>query len=504
MKFALHIVTFALLLLGALPQALAQQVQCSGDVTLVNGIIEVAPTDADDTANIQCALDEATRLGVTTVRLARSEYAITRVRVSGFRGSFEGGGAQNTTLVLFEQGIDCAAMEREGETPAGLKFVGGDVLVTRMTIGAANPCSTEPNFPLFFVVHFTGQFSGATCENETGFGRIDRANVIGLGGNPDIWGVGVVAEGYIFGQCNDTLLGTFKLNRSVVGGFNTGIILSLRGSGQVDINFSEFSDSFRHLYVENGNQLMTVQANQFFSFDNLNAAHVSVELFNNELSPAQNRAVIFRNQFQLTEQSNDITVAGVGVFKAAPVNLSLVVSDNRFELEAPAGSGVYVEDTDGANISSNRFLGQPDTGIFLLGGGRGSTVVSNIFSANFPLFADIFLNNSTSGVITGLNAGAFIVDDGSGNVVLDGAAAQALAGHAGVSAPQQAGTGRQSHYAGLRAQVARALGYEEDHVTGLQAAGGQHKPVGLRGQQRLHGVLRKDQGAAPPRGLPAP
>ncbi len=101
-----------------------------------------------------------------------------------------------------------------------------------MTIGVGSPCQ-EVNTDAFIVVHFTGDPLLIPVPNETGFGVIDRVELVGADMLVEqIIGVASVAEGALFGDCNETLLGTSKVNRSSLSNFYFAVLTSLRGAGQ--------------------------------------------------------------------------------------------------------------------------------------------------------------------------------------------------------------------------------------------------------------------------------
>ena len=71
--------------------SVAQDLGCSGSVTLNGGTIEVESDSAgDDTENLQCAIDAATSGGYRDILLTSSNYSISSVNGTGFVGDLRG------------------------------------------------------------------------------------------------------------------------------------------------------------------------------------------------------------------------------------------------------------------------------------------------------------------------------------------------------------------------------------------------------------------------------
>jgi len=210
-----------------------QSVGCNDNFVLAGEgefVINVSPNGVDDTQNLQCALDSAADTGMPVVRLSSAVYRISNVLATGFAGTLEGTSKAGTTLEILDGSIDCAAMEVAGRNSAAIKFVGGEPRIRRLTIMAGSPCMTGT---LQSVLHFTGDSSlAASCANDVIFGSVDRVDMFGPGvSGPTNTAVAVSAEGKELGGCKQSLLGTFKLNRSVVSGFASGLITAMRGRG---------------------------------------------------------------------------------------------------------------------------------------------------------------------------------------------------------------------------------------------------------------------------------
>jgi len=404
---------------------LAQSLACDADhVSLRNGVINVSPTGIDDTGNIQCALDAAKSNGIPKVRLNRSNYFISHVQISNFNGTLEGTTRDDTVLVILNNSIDCDAMIDDGQAPAGIKFISGDARIRFMTYGAETPCKgSQPD--VFFLIHFTGGNAFDNCGNDTGFGVVDRVNLVSVAPViPGIRGVGVGAEGTYFGTCKDTLLGTFKLNRSLLGFFRIAVQLGIRASGQVDVNFNEFADNLISIAVVNASQLLTVQGNIIVKSEDFNDDFFGISLITNEFNaPPRNRLVIHNNVFGIEERFTS-GLDLLGVFAAQELtmaNISLVATDNDFLLMGDEIWGFAASDISGGIFANNDMDGNADIGFYLEGDdttSRDWSITGNSFRDLFSETSDIYLNSGSVRAIVGPAQSATISDFGTGNIIL--------------------------------------------------------------------------------------
>ncbi|MBE9548650.1 MAG: endonuclease, partial [Proteobacteria bacterium] len=212
----------------------------SNFVNLVEQTIIVTPTGDDDTANIQCALNTAADDGYPTVKMTADTYYIGGIIVENFTGTLEGTKKTSTIISVLDNSINCTAMQSAGQTSAVIKFIRGEPRIRFMTISASQPCLS--NLRIQNLLHFTGTSANDnSCSNDVIFGAVDRMSIDGMDVNfGPLQAISVMAEGNALGGCKDTLLGTFKLNRSEIFNTLTGIATSLKAGAQVDINFNQF------------------------------------------------------------------------------------------------------------------------------------------------------------------------------------------------------------------------------------------------------------------------
>jgi len=372
--------------------AFAHAPDCGAEVSLRGNVLLVEPTGSDDTENIRCALEQSKALGVTKVRLGRGDFHLTTIMIEDFGGILQGTGINATNLEIPEDSIDCASYLAAGRAPAVMKFINGDVKIAKMTLSSHAQCtSTHSDYAL---IHFTGRGAEETCGSDTGFGSIDRMKIISRAITPR--GIAVVAgaegaeEGVGLDTCNNTQLGSLKVNRSHIEGYSTGVWTDLGGQAQVEINFNTLRNNDLHIFG-GGNQLLSVQSNHIESSQNdatdSTALYISsdgcFQRSNQSTAPKRNRVVFYNNR---------VNNAEIFAWGGAPeCHLSLDITDNRFHSTNSDFIVMLYEGVTGASITRNSFSGsgiefQPSfkpAAIFVGGYGLPSfenTIVGNDFS----------------------------------------------------------------------------------------------------------------------------
>jgi len=105
------------------------------------GVFTIHPTEIDDTANLQCAFDEAVAYGEgAKVQLREGNFQIGQIVVNGFHGQFAGAGRDKTLVTnlpnLYVTPIDfyLEAPSADHPWPALFAFVNGDFEISDMAI----------------------------------------------------------------------------------------------------------------------------------------------------------------------------------------------------------------------------------------------------------------------------------------------------------------------------------------------------------------------------------
>ncbi len=433
-----HWVSIALLAFFCLPiQSYAGiSVGCDDAYVLQNSNkmrIDVAVKEGfDDTTNIQCALDAAVRRGIPLVQLGKGGFIVSQITVEDFMGSFQGTTRADTSLFVNFHGVDCQSMETGFKSSAFIKFVRGAPQLKFMTIWDSEDTCMDGS-TLRSLVNFTGgnQVEDRSCSNDVIFGVVDRVDIRAQGsGRKTEAAISVVPEGEVFNSsCKNTLLGTFKLNRSILTDFPTGLVTSLRGGAQVDINFNSFNFTSKSVEIINSNQSTTITGNTFSLANTLPPAPghqpSAVLVRSSRLNPpARTRLVIHNNDFTLQDTLSFAFVIGFRL-QTGPHKVSLVVTDNTFNLVGDGGSvvGILGTDVDKALVSNNHFTGGGiaaiDVGSQFTSAVTGWSITGNTGLGSFTSSnADIIFRANANQNIVGPGQHASVEDSGTGNELL--------------------------------------------------------------------------------------
>jgi hypothetical protein len=124
--------------------ALGDPAPCDPNHVLRSGKVwQVLPTGTDDTANLQCAFDQAVTVPGSTVLLAGGTYYTGQVAVSGFVGTFRGIGMNHTIVKTLDRTLYVTYTDfflnpptpESGSNPwpSILAFVGGDIVISDLS-----------------------------------------------------------------------------------------------------------------------------------------------------------------------------------------------------------------------------------------------------------------------------------------------------------------------------------------------------------------------------------
>lgn len=415
---------FAFFVIASSSHVNALENTCDAGFVILEGAgLHIEPTGTDDTENIQCALNSAVEQGIGLVKLQKGDFFISSLVVDGFNGALSGVSKSNTTLTVMEDSVDCAGMELAGTYASAIQFREGSPRIQNMTMVAEAFCSTEGEYKAI-AIEFTGQPTGTDdCSNDVIFGVVDRITL--RSEDESLNGIQAAPAGYSVGECKQTLLGTLKINRSDIDGFRTGLITSMRGGAQVDVNYNTFTNNFTDSTFIDSNQATYVVGNKFFGTPPAeDSSYISVAIGTaSDDAPEQSRFVITGNTFDIdaTDYTNAYAVYFEQQTKVADL-MALVVA-NTFQLSGGRTFGVGEGGVNAGVITKNTFRGNAGAGILL---GRAETNPSSdwTITANKGLSnlesvdADIFLGQQATGAIIGPDQNAQIVDTGTSNTIL--------------------------------------------------------------------------------------
>jgi len=424
-------VFLALLIALPLPGVAQENLGCSAEVVLKGGTIEVAATGDDDTGNLQCALEAAVDGGYRDVFLVSPEYQMGGIGAKGFVGDLRGASKASTLVNIADESLSC-----EGAPGVAMTFIAGNVGIRNMTIAVGSPCGSGEAASL--VAFYSDPDSCST--NRTVFGNVDRVVMTGTGVDGAHAVVGVTMDSHP--SCDpvtEKVLGTLKVNRSELDNLDYGVLTSIGGGGQVDINYSTFAAVGLPISVIDGFQSTTILENIIHFNDVAGYSSASglgttaIFLASTANSPSNNATTIKgANQFI----DGGVSTSGIAILggqAGKSVNHAVVISGNIFEgnNNSDAGSGIAFLDTSNGLVSGNRFNGNTGAWIDLASGDPeqgflGSTVsgwamVANAFGAS-TASADISLGAGTEGNIVGRGQGpAVVIGDTVNNDVLESA-----------------------------------------------------------------------------------
>jgi hypothetical protein len=230
---------------------------------------------------------------------------------------------------------------------------------------------------------------------------------------------------------NERILGTLKVNRSDMTELDFGIISSVAGGGQVDVNYNTFDMVGLPLTIIDAAQSTTVLSNTFNYNDvpgypeSTGLGTTAVVIASTSKSPSKNSTTLKSNTFKDAGASS----AGYGILtgqQGTSIAHTMLVSANTFTGNAAnaAGAGLAAIDTNDGLVSGNRFSSKAGTWVdissgsaasgFVGGSVSGWAIVANDFGAS-QASTDILLGARTTGVIVGKNQDRPIVADQTGN-----------------------------------------------------------------------------------------
>jgi hypothetical protein len=407
--------------------ALAQTVCNVPEAKLGNNFIQIEPNGKDDTETIQCALDLAVENNIPEIRLSRGEFRVSTLSVQDFRGTLQGGGKDYTRLTVSGP-RDCRGVS------GAIKFAGGEPRMRWLTVGM--PREGFPYCPTA-VVHFTGVTNrSGPCSYDVIYATIDRVALEGAEPYQNLdppWdfhnGILVSPEDSDDPSCHNELVGTFKLNRSDIDGFDVGVsIQTLRGGAQIGVYKSTFDGNHTGLHIEDADATITVSENHFASIDagtnsgSCWANAISMHVANSEdVSPGITRLDIHGNTFDVRGRW-PCNWLGLIIQGRAQAILRPVISNNYFRLTGDYGGGlVGSSGVSGGVLNSNRInvTGRPGMGARLtIHDGTDWTIVLNEGFEHTAEEIDIALGTNTMNILIGPGQGATVKDEGTNNIIL--------------------------------------------------------------------------------------
>ena len=226
----------------------------SAYVTQMGNTLMVNPTGVDDTANLQCAFDEAIVMGAgAKVRLSSGTFHTAQIVVDGFYGQFVGAGMKNSVvtnlpnLYVTPENFYYDAPSTSNPWPSLFAFIDGDYVISDLAIHISGDDGTtgwtifgiDP--PIIELAHgFTilgtqanARFDSVLVEGEPAYNSLFGYNLIN----------GIFYEGFI-GEHSPPISGTFEVYNSVFRHVGSGTPVANLSDATVVISRNKFEEVF--------------------------------------------------------------------------------------------------------------------------------------------------------------------------------------------------------------------------------------------------------------------
>jgi hypothetical protein len=464
----LSVMAMMMALLAVAP-ASAHGTECGKYVHKHNGVWTVYPNGSDDTEALVCALNEAAEYSVSgtpTVRLAEGTFYSDFFEVDGFNGRIKGAGRDATTIEPLEGGLDCVAQFEETGFVVWMGFIGSDLIMKDLGLNIPGPACAEPWEEFFEEDPETGEVFGFVAEDFNAMvvvvnGRSQNVSQCGVTGYGGLTAkrLNVTAPPPNFGDPIFNPEGAY--NAFFIGGVHPpGCPAHDELVGDVLVRDVHASGVGNLIQAESiAASLIKVVHNHTVGVD------ASILLFKNEGSVAKvhsntieeatgvgvvsdncvgpedpnlcladtSKVYIHHNDIHVSE----IGFAGIadldGFFAPPQVEAKIwknhITGDGNF-------AGVFLESVDGDRVSGNTFDGASVFAVLAEGETTRSKIVRNDMTGHLAFEASILLGELTSLNKVKGNAGATVIDLGTGNMVYDAAAAAAF-GFAGAAVAER-------------------------------------------------------------------
>jgi hypothetical protein len=432
--------------LAAVPAA-AGATGCDSDYVSHHGDTwYVSPNGTDDTANLACVFGEAAGNPDADVRLAEGVFHVDFLLSIGFQGRIIGAGTDATSIEPLEGGLDCVtAFETTGNV-AWMAFGAADVVWRDLTLNIPGPACAEP-----WIVDIQEDPSGETF----GFIAEDfEIMVLSLNRSPEPSDeCGLTAEGGLkvvnvhvnapvpnFGEpifnpegafsaftiagtpvanceVNDDLVGRVVVKDSSAHGVGNLLQTGNLADSVVRFKRNKTSQVDTPVSVVNAERsLVQVRRNHLEGV--WGAGVVADNCFFGALGPDCLEDTMHVRVLRNTITTNEGAFTGVGVFDNffVPPQIDAKIRNNHID-STGALTGMLLDSNYGALVGRNTFTGASPFGV-IVGGETSKSFIGNNDMTGLTAFeAGILLDELTSNNRVKDNAGATVIDLGTGNIV---------------------------------------------------------------------------------------
>lgn len=408
-------------------------------------VIKVFPNGTDDTKAIMDAFDKAKAAGPgSVVQLAAGNFKIGFIEVWDFKGSFRGAG-KGKTIITNVPDLPQGEVLSNFKYPALIKFVGGNLLMTNMTIHLKDgPVASPDQDPLggdLYCILFltdrtfghlsTTQFIKASVENVdfiagydggTGYSPFGSTmfnvwsgimvgtdnQVEGFGPKGDFSVTGCKFENEVFGNWfwGSDKVTVANIEKNLFTGGSMQILLASCLGSEISVKNNQFQNgTISDLYIDNWNwlyapdQVLTKRSHYTITGNNFHSPKGVISLYMNDA-----RRPIFPNEgfpqrFDVMENNFNTQDGGMAIQsinnKDAKI-LNNIFSGNGtidVSVDGDAATSTYAENI---NIIGNNFFKATfvDANVYLGPFSRNCKVVG----ADADKVVDKGVNNSIIGI----------------------------------------------------------------------------------------------------------
>jgi len=323
----------------------------SAYVTQAGTTLKVTPTGVDDTANLQCAFDEATAMGTgVKVQLSSGTFHTAQIVVNGFYGRFSGAGMDNSVvmnlpnLYVTPENMYFNAPSADNPWPSLFAFIGGDYVISDLAIHISGDNGTT-GWTIFGIdPPITELAHGIAILGTQANARFDRVLVEGEPTSNSLLGYnlinGIFFEGFI-GEYPDPISGAFEVYDSRFHHVGSGTPVSNLSNTRVVISHNIFDEvvfgmdggdfvysslEFSHNHV---NAVLGLDLYNIFAAEDVGANFlVKNNVFRGELGPIFEQTFGEGNKCLLL--GNDVqNVTDIGVYLGPDIKECTVVGGSN-------------------------------------------------------------------------------------------------------------------------------------------------------------------------------
>jgi hypothetical protein len=408
---------------------------------------KVYPNGVDDTANVECALAEASHYDGAVVRLGKGTFHLDFLVSEGFDGTLRGAGRDYTTIEPLAGGLDCKAEFEQTGNVGWLAFFDSNLRLRDFSVDIPDPACREPWDEFLEEDPETGEVFGASFQDfefifvnatrspaasdvcgVTGYGSLDAKRINVHATQPDFFApifnpTGAFAAFVVAGtnpqNCTefDEFVGTVSVKHVHTDGVGSMLAAQAMRDSTVRVarNTAVAVDT-PVILANNENSKMWVHHNTFEGVtgvgvvaDNCTGPDACLE--------GPTYLLVHHNQIHMDE----IAFAGIGVFDGffAPPQMQVLLAKNHIENNGNL-TGIFLEDNLGTWTVRNTISGLSVFGVMAEGVTTMSKIIANDLRDLEVFEAGILLGEATSMNKVKRNYGASVLDLGTDNYVDDG------------------------------------------------------------------------------------